>query len=551
MCTVRPFTAAIAAVLVAALGTWVVRAGNPSVRSESNGSASLGDRGDVPVGPPFQQHRVFNRFLSERGAPRSSGKLESDELDPPLQPSDMGKAVVHKVGHLTLASSETENLVSEAAKPMSLSAISANLPVYPQNFGAKCDGSTDDAAAYRAAARFAMDSGRPLHIGGANLCVIGSSILVAGSMAMEGDGEGKSIIVGTFNGPVFVWTASGSEVARSTISDFTIRGQFQPNVDYTGSRGFVIQGDSASFFQYNRFMRLTFESLYAAFEIKKAPFKTNFGQESTVAWLSFNDITIRSGSRNAVYGWIWNNGSGTGTTYSNIKTAFTTPDAVAFYYKAGVVGDIVISGGHFGGKGSTLIKVDRATNYRSNILVAGSQLDAGMNMPFSFQSNLPTYQRISFTGNNLGGGIVLSTPPVADSLIDDQLADQRRAGKNFATRVAGRQQNVPLFSVTLDGLSPFTGTECTVMVAGLVGGIGGGAVRATYVIGRNGADPIVIAVGSPVATIGAPQFFSIAPTIVVGTGQVNLVTNFTPTAGGSNLDAQIRCMGGTYAVSPL
>ena len=459
--------------------------------------------------------------------------------------------MVNKVGQLTLALSETENLVSEATKPMSLNAISANLPVYPQNFGAMCDGSTDDAAAYRAAARFAMVSGRPLHVGGANLCIIGSSVPVAGSMAIEGDGEGKSILVGTFNGPVFVWTATGSEVARSSISDFTIRGQFPSHVDYTGSRGFVIQGDSESFFQYNRFTRLTFESLYAAFEIQKAPLKTIFGQESTAAWLNFNDITIRSGSRNAIYGWLWNNGSGTGTTYSNIKTAFTTPDAAAFYYKAGVVGDIVINGGHFGGKGSTLIKIDRATNYRNNILVAGSQLDAGMSVPFSFQPNLPTYQRISFTGNNLGGGIVLSIPPVADSLIDDQLADQRRAGKNFATREAGRQQHVPLFSVTLDNLNPFTGTECTVMVAGLVGGVGGGAVRATYVIGRNGGDPIVTPVGSPVATIGAPQFFSIAPTVVLGTGQVNLVTNFTPTAAGSNLDAQIRCMGGTYAVSRL
>ncbi|SFJ78048.1 hypothetical protein SAMN02799642_05489 [Methylobacterium brachiatum] len=451
----------------------------------------------------------------------------------------------------TLALSEVEDLAPGADKPMSLTTISAHLPVYPQNFGAKCDGSNDDAAAYRAAARFAMASGRPLHVGGANLCVIGSSIHVAGSMTIEGDGEGKSILVGTFNGPIFVWTATGSEVARSSVSDFTIRGQFPPNAEYTRSRGFVIQGDNTSFFQYNRFTRLTFESLYAAFDVQKASFTTSFGQESTVAWLNFNDITIRSGSRHAIYGWLWNYGSGTGTTYSNIKTAFTTPDAAAFYYKAGVVGDIVINGGHFGGNGSTLIKVDGATNYRNNILVAGSQLDAGMSVPFKFQPNSPTYQRISFTGNNLGGGVVLSMPPVADSLIDDQLADQRRAGKNFSTGDAGRRHNVPLFSVILDSLSPFTGTECTVVVAGLVGGIGGGAARATYLIGRNGTDPVVTLIGSPVATNGAPQFFSITPIVVAGTGQVNIVTSFTPTAANSNLDAQIRCMGGTYAVGRL
>lgn len=436
-------------------------------------------------------------------------------------------------------------------KAMSLNAIATNLPVYPQSFGAKCDGSTDDAAAYRAAARFAMASGRPLHVGGASLCVIGSSIPISGSMTIEGDGEGKSILVGTFNGPMFVWAATGGEVARSSISDFTLRGQFQPQADYTASRGFLIQGDSSSFFQYNRFTRLTFESLYAAFDILKAPFETKFGQESTAAWLTFNDITIRSGSRDAIFGWLWKNGSGTGTTYSNIKTAFTTSDAVAFYYKAGVVGDIVINGGHFGGSGSTLIRIDQNTGYRNNILVAGSQLDAGMSVPFSFQPNLPTYQRISFTGNNLGGDVVLSTPPVANSLIDDQLADQRRAGKNFSTRDTGRRQNVPLFSVTLDSLNPFTGTECTLMIAGLVGGVGGGAVRATYVISRNGADPSVILVGNPVTTIAAPQFFAIAPTIVAGTGQVNIVTNFTPTAAGSNFDAQIRCMGGTYAIRRL
>ena len=271
-----------------------------------------------------------------------------------------------------------------------------------------------------------------------------------------------------------------------------------------------------------------------------------------MAWLNFNDITIRSGSRASIYGWLWNYGSGTGTTYSNIRTAFTTPDAVAFYYKAGVLGDIVINGGHFGGNGSTLIKVDRATNYRNNILVAGSQLDAGMSVPFRFQPNLPTYQRISFTGNNLGGGIVLSTPPIADSLIDDQLADQRRAGKNFSTRETGRRHSVPLFSVTLDSLNPYTGTECTVVVAGLVGGGAGGAVRVTYVIGRNGADPIVTPVGNPVATVAAAKyFFSITPVVVEGTGQVNIIASFTPTAGSSNLDAQIRCIGGTYAVGRL
>jgi len=442
-----------------------------------------------------------------------------------------------------------------------LSGVLADFPIYAQWYGAKCDGSSDDRAAYQKAFDVAKISGRPVHIGGKDLCVIGGSLKVSGRQTMQGDGQSKSILVGAFNGPIFIWDTNGpggvadqAEVGNSLITGFTLRGQFAPSADYSASRGFVFGGGNKNFFQYNHFSGLTFESLYAAFDIQKDTRQTEFGAESNAAWLTFNDITIRSGSRDAIYGWLWNFGSGTGTTYSNIKTAFTTPDAAVFYYKAGVVGDIVINGGHFGGNGSRLIKVDAVTSYRNNILVSGSQLDAGMNVPFDFAPNAPAFARISFTGNNIGGGVEMKYPPVSSSLIDDQLADQRRAGKVLVPGqiAATGQQTKSLFTVTLDGLNPYTGTSCTVVVSGLVAGLAGGVTETTFLIGRNGGGaPNAVVVGSPASTVALPQFFSITATPIAGTGDVTISTNFVPSAAGSQLDAQIRCMGGTYSVTRL
>ncbi|WP_124263034.1 hypothetical protein [Methylobacterium sp. XJLW] len=506
----------------------------------------------------------MNGILGARGIPGGFASLGADGLVPREQVPLVGSLYATAAGKRAVETSRADDLLTASgalgAVTRTLASRLDDLPVYPQDYWTGdptqfCDGATDVSAAYRAAATVAMTAKRPLHIGGKGLCVLGSTIPIKGPVSLIGDGQARSILVATFNGPIFTWDTNGpggttdaTEVSNALVQNFSLRGQFASGADNSASRGFTFTGNNANFFQYNHFRNLTFEGLYAAFDNGKASFATSFGQESTQAWLSFDDITIRGGSGPAMYGWIWNNGSGTGTTYNNIKTAFYSAGAVAFYYPAGVVGDIVINGGHFGGTNSELIKVGTSTNYRNNILVSGSQLDAGMNVPFDFAPNSPTFQRISFTGNNLGGGVTLNTPPVADSLIDDQLVDQRRAGKNYATNATG-QQIVPLFAVTLDSLNPYTGTDCTVNVSGLVGGVGGGIVRQGLLIARNGGGAVVLPVGTAYSTQAASGFATVNYTT---SGAVTTIsTTIAPAASNTMLDAQIRCTGGTYAVSRL
>jgi hypothetical protein len=445
-----------------------------------------------------------------------------------------------------------------SAVARALTARFRDLPVYPQDYWPAaqaaqfCDGATDVSSAYRAAASVAMSTGRTLHIGGGTgVCVIGSKIPISGRISMQGDGPNASVLVGTFNGPIFEWAATNAEVASSLVSGFTLRGQFAADADYSQSAGFYVLGGSTSaFFQYNRFRTLVFESLFAAFDFATDSFTTSFGQENTSAWLTFDDITIRGGSRVAVKGFRFRNGSGTGTTFSNIKTIIGDPTGAVFSYDLGVVGDIVINGGHFGGTpGAKLIEVGQTTGYRSNILISGSQLDAGMNVPFNLPTNGPVFSRVSFTGNNLGGSVVLNYPPAANSLIDDQLADYRRAGKEATVPGTGAT-TVPLFAVTLDSLTPYTGAACTITVSGLVGGIGGGVVQSTFMIGRNGSDPNVVA-GTSTASVALAQFFAVTAVPVAGTGRVTINATLSPSAAPSNLNGQIRCSGGVYAITRL
>ena len=157
-----------------------------------------------------------------------------------------------------------------------------------------------------------------------------------------------------------------------------------------------------------------------------------------------------------------------------------------------------------------LFKGGVGTVYRTNILITGSQLDAGMDNPLSLDPTGVAWTRIALFGNNLGGSVTMSAiAPLQDSEIRDQLVSEWKAGTRKSTNATG-SQSIPLFSVAQ--ADSYGGTKCDLTVCGLVAGVGGGITVGTFVITMAAGTPTVTQI-SQTQTPSTSGFFSITSSV--------------------------------------
>lgn len=448
-----------------------------------------------------------------------------------------------------------------------------DLPIMPQDYWTGppsqfCDGLTDVSSAYQAAAAVSRNTGRPLHLGGVQgkACVFGSTVTLNGPLNLIGDGEEVCTITGVFNGPIFLWdfgTAGGEEFSMRgcTLSAF-----FAQNVDYSLSRAVKFVG--SGFIQFGRFSDLTIQSLYAGFENSTGLYSSSFGQGSYLNWMTFDRITLRGGARPIKYGWFYPNSSGTGSTYTNIKSVPGLSGAVLRFEAKSLnpsdrvnVGDIVVGGGHFGGDNASVISVGPNTDYRANISITGSQLDAGMLHPFDFDgtSTGVQFSRIRYSGNNTGGDVDVggNLPPLINSVIEDQLISEAVSAKfwqgNLSAAGSGNFSTIPVLAVSLGATqAPSTaglwnGTLCTLSASGLMGGAGAMVSAAKYAITYNNGTVTPLQLG---ATDKSPAGLDF--TFSVSGGVTTFSLAFPGTASGTSYaDTQIKCVGGAIAIKQL
>jgi len=416
-------------------------------------------------------------------------------------------------------------------------------------------GDPDWTAALQRAGNIACATNKALELPGGLFLLTSAPVTLTKPISIIGDGEANSLIVGVHLGPIFIFDVEQANFAgdfdRFCISGFTARGQYGPGDDYSNTSAFKVIGDAATFFTYGSFSDLSLQGFYQGFDFDKATFTTPFGQESPTSWNTFARIKIRHGSRYAIYGYRYRRGSGTGVTYTDQKMTIG-PGGCLIQVDAGVAGDIIVVGAHLGGiqgTGGAVVGLGAGTVYRCNISVVGSQLDAGLDHAFAFPAGGVVPSRIVYVGNNTGGGVDVTgnLPPLANSIIHDQLVDDRRVQNTKGGAVSGAandpSRTVPVAKLTVGpGASgqPYNGVVLDVSLFGLLGGLAGAAARANILVSNSG--------GSASATVlglqqDAATGFSITATVSGATVTINAVYP-AAASGDSYVEAQITARGG-------
>lgn len=439
-------------------------------------------------------------------------------------------------------------------------------PVYAADFGENCNGGADNRAAYTAAAAYAVAQGRGLEFGAGTCLVLSGQVPINGPLKdIGGKGYGVTNIQGRFNGPIFLWTVDGS-MNNFRVHDMTLSSYFKdPSSSYSAyssTTALDIRGDNKGTMSYGQFDHLRLQGFYAGLTFEKSlPSSSDvFGYEGNVNWMAFNDIVFQASTQDGQYGIWFKQGSGTGNTFTDLRTAIngapgapTNPVAIRYDGPANSVqGDQVVTGSHFGGAIAGVFGVATGTSYRTNFSITGSQLDAGVKNVADLPSDLPAFARFDFTGNNVGGGVVVSLPPMRNSIIDDQLVDERRAGTNgTGISASPSRQSTNLFSLTTGSTNSqfYGGTYCEVQVDGLIGGIASGVTKAWFGLAYGPGGFTSYALDRQFRSAATSSFFKINATITKGA--LTFSTAYTAANGGLINDAQIICRGGTYSVKRL
>lgn len=421
-------------------------------------------------------------------------------------------------------------------------------PVDPKkDFGAICNGSTDDHTALQAAADLAVSSSRPLYIPG-SLCANGASITVSGNISVFGDSPKSSGILMTADVPAFVWTIPNgvSAVEQFDWHDFGIIRA----ATSTGPAIITQGGTSTDYWQRGNFRHLWLYGFLYGVE---------FNNTTSTNWNLFDAVNCQDGVTQVQYCFYGPRGSGTGNVFTGLQSNMSRgTGAVARFEGTGaVVGDIIIANSHFCCNGSVL-SIGPGTVYRSRISLIGSQYDGGVVKAFDFDPAGVEYTDI-FSFNNVGGATVTGIPVNTNrSRIDDMDVGVRRAGNAKSVSGSGTF-STPLFSLSFAAgvtlptqgtfdpqpLSGWTGGSCKVVVEGLVGNVGAAVSQSEFLFTYNTS-------GSPAFTAGPTMATASAWTIAHAetTDTMTISASITQTAT-SVLEAQIACTGGMFTLNRL
>lgn len=127
------------------------------------------------------------------------------------------------VGHLATWNNTTGTLLADAS---AISGISVNGAINPMEttYGAKCDGTTDDAAAFQAALNALGTAGNALYIPpSTNGCVIGTTLTATKSpLYIFGAGPKSQLIITAAGGGISLTGSCGQTYERNYLSDFSL-----------------------------------------------------------------------------------------------------------------------------------------------------------------------------------------------------------------------------------------------------------------------------------------------------------------------------------------
>jgi hypothetical protein len=435
--------------------------------------------------------------------------------------------------------------------------------VNPLEFNAVINGAATQeklADAFRIAAQ--NSKGVSLHGGS---YILDGSISAHLPVAIQGDGMAATRFYATdLNAPFLVIAEKNETVTEDTtygfyqLSDLSFvaepsttglwQGEPAPN-----SAGIKITGDNAhKFLAYSRMENISAAGLRTFLYVDKA---VDLNGESTVAWMDFSKITIVAKSSSPLYGFHWTKGSGTGTTYSGIKGNLQAANSSYILYEGAdcYVGDVVVSGSHFGGIGAgvSVIEVGPNTLYRSRLAIVASQVDAGVSHPFKLSTvGSVEYSGLIFMANNVGGNVDVWTglgQPVRNSIIHEQDVDDRRAGARKTSDAIGAQ-SIPVFKV---GQGEWNFSLVEITVGGVLWGLDvcGGTYR--YHLRSSTTDAFLDEIQRDLTPTALPGQLQIVPSWTAGSKEVTFSVVFTSIQANNRFEVQIVVRGGSTRLQRL
>ncbi len=373
-------------------------------------------------------------------------------------------------------------------------------------------------------------------------------------ISILGHGRQASVFLTDLNAPLFLWNVL-STIEGRLFQNLGFQNTIATGVTFSASCVFRISGNGTSFFQHNEFDNLEIISFASFFQVDKATQTTVFGQESTVAWNSFDRIRIHGGNNDPLIGWQYTKGSGTGNSYLHCKVAVT----IAMVQVSGVgciCGDIRIVASDVAGLGSfhsSVIQIGIGTTYNQRSLFVGGQIDAGGQYLAALDaSGNHDYNNLVYTANNNGGAVDLysTMPPIRNSVIDGMDIGRWRIGNYKIVNTTGAQ-TVDLFNIDMGNAnSPgYNGSYIEMVVAGIVAGLAGGAILKRFMLRLSGGAATIATIESTGSPAPGSGFFDVVA--AVAGSAVKLSVTFNSAGPNTNIDAQIEVVAGSVRVQRL
>ena len=340
---------------------------------------------------------------------------------------------------------------------------------------------------------------------------------------LSGEGDKTLFVLANYNGPVIRATVQANvpQTGR-TIAHINTQAQW-PSAAAAHDRAALIDIDGAApGWSYGHFRDLGGYAIDHIVKIDTDPgVKSGDGWESYSGWNDFSDLYGGPGSQGIRPDsfLLYPRGSSTGNTYTNFrgapKRAFLRYEGPGF-----VVGDIVVTAGQLGG--GRVISIGPNTTFNRNIVVDGTQVDAGSTEVLAWDGGPTPPSRVMARGSFGGSAPWSGVPPLGHSAVDDLGGSGWSAGAHIVghgrTAVGGAATNVAeLWKVTI---APRSMTRVEVSVTGSAGTLGSGGVVSTFDVacGARGAMRTVFVSGNQLsadATAGVPAGW---PTIATAEG---------------------------------
>lgn len=295
-------------------------------------------------------------------------------------------------------------------------------------FGAMGRNDGDDSPGFREAIAYAKIKKVPVYAPAGIYQMHSSSTVDFSDFTFFGDGSLTKIRGVDITTEVFKLDCGTGVLNFIQMHDFTIEAYFSSGAVAASGAAISVVGSAAAFVGIGQCQFFNIQSRgWPVFFASNAPtHATGFGNEGPVNWCRFHNIDFNPFSRQSLFGFIFNTGSGTGNKFSRLGGVIN--NSVFLYQGSGlnpVVGDICIEEmEHWSSANtvdSTILTIAANTSYRSRITIRGGQLDAGFKRVLNLASGGVGYSNI-IVDVAMGGDAVLGVyPSLATSRLNPAL----------------------------------------------------------------------------------------------------------------------------------